>query len=340
MKPWISRSTILVLAFALMSGLIVTEPAIAKEKVYKVQVPSQLPVSHPLTKAVQIFCDTVNENGKGRFELTHFPAGQLLTDKEIPKSISKGTVKISLAFLPWYSGMIPDIYPYAGKVTLTLDHALRLWRGPLLNHFEQRLNEKGNAHIIAPLLYSFKNGYITEEPVTKPGDMQGMKIRIPTKVMAVEVEALGGVPTVMSSADVYMSLQRNTIQGATSGLPSIYVRKWYEAANNIISVKPAPVDFHIIANQKWFDDLPADLQQVLMDAGETASKKCTQMIVEAENKVEAALKAKGVNIYKVSIEEYNEVYNPIMEPALNAAAVKMFGQEMTDAYNSWVESTR
>ena len=340
MKMLILKRAILILVFTLVSGMVGTEPATAKEKVYKVQVPSQLPVSHPLTKAVQLFCDTVNENGQGRFELTHFPAGQLLTDKEIPKGISKGTVKIALVFLPWYSGMIPDIFPHAGKVTLTLDHALRLWRGPLLNHFDQRMNEKGNARIIAPLLYSFKNGYITKEPVMKLGDMKGMKIRIPTKVMAVEVEALGGVPTVMSSADVYMSLQRNTIQGATSGLPSIYVRKWYEAADNIISVKPAPADFHIIANMQWFDELPADLQRVLMEAGKTASEECTQMIVEIEDKVEDALKAKGVHIYKVSIEEYNEVYNPILEPALNAAAEKMFGQELTDAYNAWVESTR
>jgi TRAP-type C4-dicarboxylate transport system substrate-binding protein len=345
MKACILKSIIIVLALALALVVVTNGPAIAKEKVYKAQVASQMPIKHPITKAMDLFVKTANENSKGRLKLSHFSSGQLLTDKEVPNAINKGTVQMAQTFFVWWSGKVKDLWPYGGKQPFEFEHGMRFLRGPLLAHFKETLdhsNEAGktDAVLIAPILYGFDTGYILTKPVRKPGDMKGMKVRIPTKLLAAEVSALGGVPTVMSSADVYMSLQRNTIQGAASGLPSFVARKWYEGAKNIFILRPLPTDFHIVANRTWFNSLPTDLQQVIMDAGKVASEASTRMVVDLEANIVTTLKDKGVDIYRVSAEEYQRDYAKIVEAALREASLKMFGQKTVDDWDSWVESTR
>jgi len=312
----------------------------AGDYVRKIQVPSQMPVGHPITKAMDLFCKTTTEHSNGRLELQSFPSGQLLRDKEVPKAIFNGTVKMAQTYFPWWAGLIPEIYPYGGKSYDDLAHYFRLYRGPLYDYQKKLLAEKANCVVIAPILYAARAGYILTKPVRRPGDMKGMKIRISSRALAAETRALGGVPTVMSSADVYMALQRGTIQGAHSGLGSFYARKWYEVAKYVFMPRYLTTDFQIVANKQWFDSLPPDLQRVIMDAGKEATEACTKMVLAMEDKIIAALKTKGVDIYEVSRDEYEKVFAPVIEPALRAAAVKRFGRKLVDQHDAWVEETK
>lgn len=330
------------LIVAVLSLVLATAgPGVARaEEPQKIQVASQMPVGHPITQAMDLFCKTVTEKSKGRLELQSFPAGQLLTDKEVPKAISTGTTKMAQTYFAWWIGLVPEVFPYGGKSYDNLDHYFRLYRGPLYDYQKKLLAEKANCVVIAPILYAVRAGYILTNPVRLPGDMKGMKIRISSKALAAETMALGGVPTVMSSADVYMALQRGTIQGAHSGLGSFYARKWYEVAKHVFLPRYLTTDFQIVANKPWLDSLPQDLQQIIMEAGKEASDACTKMILAMEDKIMAGLKAKGVDIYEVSTEEYNKTFGPLIEPALKAAAVKELGQPLADQYDAWVEETR
>jgi C4-dicarboxylate-binding protein DctP len=337
MKTIIGKGILVGAVLCLALGVAGIHTVLAGEKV---QVPSQMPVGHPITKAMDMFCKAVTEKSNGRLVLESFPAGQLLTDKEIPKAISTGTTKIAQTYFAWWIGLVPGVFPYGGKSYDDLDHYMRLYRGPLGAYQEKLLAEKGHCKHIAPILYAVRAGYILTKPVKKLGDMKGMKIRISTKAIAAETMALGGVPTVMSSADVYMALQRGTIQGAHSGLGSFYARKWYEVAKYVFLPRYVTTDFNIVANLEWFNSLSPDLQQIIMDAGKESSAACTKMVVAMEDKIMAGLKGVGVDIYEVPKAVYDKEFAPITEPALKAAAVKELGQELADQYDAWVEQTR
>lgn len=315
--------------------------ATAKEtNVIKVQLASQMPVRHPLTHSLDLFCKTVADKCSGQLIISHFPSGQLLTDKEIPKAISKGSIKMAQTLLYWWAGLIFDIYPYGGNQIENNAHYQRLVDGPLGLHWENRMREKVGVKIIAPLLYSTINGYILNREVRKPGDMQGMKIRIPTKELAAEVIAMGGTPVVLSSADVYMALQRGTIQGAASGITSFYARKWYEVSKHVLVIKPKVTEFHIVANLKWFEALPADLQNTLLETGKMISKINRGKILKLEKKLSAALEAKGVSFVRIEPKDYQDNFAPVLQPALRRAAIEQFGTSVVDKWDTWVKNTR
>lgn len=327
----------------LLSFISVSQPATAK--VYRAQISSQMPVRHHVTKAMNLFVKTANAKSGGRLKLAHFPSSQLLTDREVPKAINRGTIQMAQTSFIWWKGIIPSIAVFGGKQPATFEQAQRVTRGPL-DQFRRKKLAKAykpgrlDVKIIAPLMYGCTGGFILKRPAQELGDMKGMKIRIPSRSLAAEVQALGGVPTVMSSADVYMSIQRNTIQGAVSGLGSFYARKWYEGAKHVFILRPMYTDFHIVANRTWFNNLPADLQQVILDAGEVASKAATKMALGMEKKLESLLVAKGVKIHKVSAEDFKVKWAPVIEPALRKSAVKQFGIEAADTWDSWITAAQ
>lgn len=340
MKRTFVKAALSGLVLALILGFSGFGPAEAADKVYKVQASSQMPVSHPITKSMDLFCKLAKERSQGRLLIQHFPSGQLLTDKEVPKAISTGTVKIAQTYFAWWIGLVPKVFPYGGESYDDLEHYFRLYRGPLGKYQANLLEEKGNCKVVAPILYATTAGYILTKPARKLGDMKGMKVRISSKAIAAEVLALGGAPTVMSSADVYMALQRGAIEGAHSGLGSFYARKWYEVAKHVFIPRYLTTDFHIVANLTWYNSLPQDLQKIMMEAGQAASEACTKMVVAMEAKIRAGLKAKEVDIYRVPLAQYRAEFQPVIGPATRAMAVKQFGAELADQYDAWVRETR
>lgn len=309
--------------------------------VFEVRLASQMPVGHHITESLDLFCKRANELSDGRLEIKHYPAGQLMVDKEIPKAISSGTVEMAQTFLPWWKGMLTTISPYSGISYESLQHYLKIARGPLFEYQDKLLEEKANCKLIGAILYTASAGTISKKPIRKEtGFQKGMKIRIPSKTGAAEVKALGGAPVVLSSADVYMALQRGTIDGATSGVTSFFARKWYEVAKNILIIRPTMTDFHIVANLEWYNKLPEDLKKILKSASKEASEYCTKKVQAQEGKVFEALKAKGVNVYQVSKKDYKAHWGPRIEPALRAMALQELGKDLVLKYETWLKQTK
>ncbi|MDY6879695.1 MAG: TRAP transporter substrate-binding protein [Desulfatiglans sp.] len=337
----ILRTMLLGMVVPLVLGVSGLDPAHAKEKVYKVQLSSQMPVGHYMTKSLDLFAKRAEEMSEGRLVVQHFSAGQLLKDKEVPSAISSGTLQMAQTYFPWWQGITKNIILEAGDYPDDLEHFFRLSRGPYLRYQSRLLAEKANTKIISPIMYGSGVCYALKRPVKKLGDMKGMKIRIPTKMIAAEVKAMGGVPVVLSSADVYMALQRGTIDGATSGLTSMYSRKWYEVTPfALVNNRIIGADFHIVANLGWYNSLPKDLQKVLLDAGKEADAYCIRENRATQEKVSKGLVAKGVEIYRIPSDEYRNIWGPVVDPVVRAAAVEATNEELTALYEGWIRQTR
>ena len=341
MKHWITGSSLLMLAALLATSLLLACAGPEEEGVYEVRISSQMPVGHHVTEAVDLFCERAEELSEGRLDFHHFPASQLMQDIEVPEAISTGTIEMAETQTAMWMGMIPDIIPPYSVVHYDdLDHAMRVWHGPVFDYVGQKFEEDGNTKLLGTLLYGINFGYLLTTPVTELGGAEGMKIRIYTATLAAEVTSIGGTPVLMSSADVYMALQQGTIDGASSGLTSFYSRKWYEVAKYCLVIDyPTPLPFHLVANLDWWNSLPADLQQAIEDAAEEADEYCVDLCVANEDTGIAGLEQEGVEIYWVPEEEQDE-WLSVIRAATRAVAVKELGEELVAQYEAWVEEAR
>jgi TRAP-type C4-dicarboxylate transport system substrate-binding protein len=135
-----------------------------------------------------------------------------------------------------------------------------------------------------------------------PGDCEGLKIRANQPMAADSVKAVGASPVMMSSSEVYMALQRGTIDGATSGPTTFVKRKWFEVTDYVTILRSSYSLWPIMINLKVWNRLPLDVQQVLQAS---AVDYTSHTIRIADSEDEKAVKTLSENL-KVFIPDDKE----------------------------------
>ena len=74
---------------------------------------------------------------------------------------------------------------------------------------------------------------------------------------------LGATPVAMTLGDVLPALQQGAIDGALAGM-TVYTNFHYQDAAKYVTETGQPTVFIIVEiSKKWYDSLPADLQQIV-----------------------------------------------------------------------------
>ena len=138
---------------------------------------------------------------------------------------------------------------------------------------------------------------MTTKKVVTAADIKGMKIRVPNNSLQVKgMAATGAVPTPMSLGEVYTALQQGTIDGLENPLTVLYNGAYQEVCKYLI------LDHHILDYTCWvcgtdfFNTLPPEQQQILVEAGNEAGVYNNAMLEETTNKALEDLKAAGVEV--------------------------------------------
>jgi TRAP-type transport system periplasmic protein len=122
---------------------------------------------------------------------------------------------------------------------------------------------------------------LTREPVHRLADFNGLKIRILSSDFQIEqIKRLGATPVAMSLGDVMTALQQGTIDGALASVPAFTPLKFYDAAKYMTETGQYYVLIVVEMSKKWFDGLPADLQNIIMTEADNASREIVPWAAE------------------------------------------------------------
>jgi len=116
------------------------------------------------------------------------------------------------------------------------------------------------------------------------------------------VKALGAAPVMMSSSEVYMALQRGTIDGSVSGPTSLVKRKWFETAEYVTITNSAYSLWPIAINLEVWNKLPKDIQKVLLEAA-IDTTKYTISLADQEDQKAIDMLSEKVKVHTLTAEE-------------------------------------
>ena len=302
----------------------------AEEKV-TLKMATALPSSHPLVKAMDVLKDKANEKSKGSVTIQIYPAGQLYNDKNMNDAIISGGIDMGLNTVGRWATIVPAmdifdvpfIFPSYEKVDKAIDSGL----GEKLG---SELMKKG----VRPLIwadYGFVQYANNKKLVKTPADFDGLKIRGYSKYSAETIKAMGASSVTMGSSEVYMGIQRGTIDGQTSGTTAMRDRKMYEVHKYLTLTNHASPEFIVAINEKSYSKLNANQKKAL----DTAAIEVRDMIranAKAEDlKALADLKAKGMEVYEVpenELQAWRDATKPVWD--LFVKENGKFGQELID----------
>lgn len=160
---------------------------------------------------------------------------------------------------------------------------------------------------------AFRNIY-SSKAVRTVDDLKGLKIRtMQSDLHTATFEALGCLPTPMSSSEVYSSLSSGVIDAAENCYSYVLNQSMYEVAPYIINTEHFYGFCVIMMAEKIFQSLTAEQQQIILDASANCISFQRDLVAQQNSDAVDALKEKGVEFIDLDKAELQAKVEPVYE---------------------------
>ncbi len=258
--------------------------------------------------------DALMEATDGRYGVEVFPASSLGKEVDINEGLGLGTVDII------YTGQLfagraygPIAIGGAPYMFRDYEHWDQFRNSDLFDELSQGYTDATGNHIVAMTYYG--NRHVTSnKPITKPEDMEGLKIRVPNAPLYMMFpEAAGANPTPIAFAEVYLALQQGTVDAQENPLPTIQAKKFYEVQSDInLTGHITDALLTIVGGPAWSGMDEAD-REALTGVLEEAAVCATDQIKQQEQELVQWFRDEGVNVNEVDrgpfIEATKKMHN-------------------------------
>lgn len=264
-----------------------------------------LPTSHHNAQGQVRFAERVRELTGGQVEIQVFPAGQLYGARDIPTAVVSGGVDMGFNLTSvWSTDPVAEI-PDLPFLFADAAHAERCWdpSGPLFRGFAAHM-ERRRMKLVHTMffgsLFDFGNNV---RLIRTPSDLQGLKIRGYGKLSSEGLRALGASPIVMSPGEMYLAIQRGTIDGVITGVTSLESRKIWEVTKHATITGAAFGVMGVNISLARWSALRPPHQEALLKAGEEVFRWSVQESEARDRSSTQFLIDKGIETKVLSAEE-------------------------------------
>ena len=280
-----------------LAALALAAAATASAQEIKIRFAHSLSPTEPAHLAAEYFAKNVAARTNGRVQITVFPAEQLGPGKDVNEMIRQGANVMNITDPGYLSDFVPDVGVLNGPYLVkTPQEYEKLLASDWFKGIEKKLEAAGFKLIMANGFFGQRE-LISDKPVRKPEDMAGMTVRVPPNTMWIETfKAMGARPTTVQWAEVYNALQQHVVEGAEAPLGSLWGSKLQET-RKVISLTGHFTAFVMWPiNTAFFNKLPKDVQQILLEEGQRAGVEMTRLTLASQDEYLAKFKGAGVTI--------------------------------------------
>ncbi|MDD5702954.1 MAG: TRAP transporter substrate-binding protein DctP [Dehalococcoidales bacterium] len=278
-----------------------TTPAEAAE-VIKLKMASPWPPTASATKDGDMLIEVIHEKSQGRLEIAMY-AGEALGKTATTLDMLNNGV-CDMAIIP--TGSFPNVFALYNGLQLPM---LGISSAEAMMEVAHALNDKGFiGNQDKYIIFAFNiprqtNLWFKNKQVLKAEDFKGLKIRATDPTFLKPFEQFGLTPISMPSADVYSSIERGILDGATQTPENIISMKLYEVEKYGLDLPFAWAGAVMAISKKSYDKLPPDLQAVVSQSFTDFEKKAKVFYADVDAKISQELKDKGVQMYKLDASE-------------------------------------
>jgi len=264
------------------------------------------------------FVDYVNEHGKGKVQVEFYDSGKLLGAEQALPGLMSGTADIIVHTDSYISGTHPilGIFEMPGVYKNFTDFRTKLTTGsPLVNLVNKDLAQH-NLFILAVMPATEEYLWSTK-PVHSPADLKGLRIRGAGRIENQYLASMGAATVVTSSAEIYESLERGTIDGMVSYVGTVPARSLQNVVKYATKVEMGHYAVEIFMKLDKWNSLPRDVQDILMAAGKQYETNSPELQLKVQNDEQwPAITKAGVQVIEpnaAQLLEFQAAARPVQE---------------------------
>jgi len=344
-KIMISLVLVFLLVFSSNFAKVIQAQSASGEKV-ELGLSSTLSPGSCLELACDRFKSLAEKKSNGRIKIVRYPSGELYGPKAEIEAVAKGNIAMGMlhnAYVGARSPALEFISSFGGQGCWEdYDHYWRFLDLPEVREIaSSEAKTKLNAKLLAIAAYGNSLAGNRKRPVHTVEDFKGLKMRTAGGAQATMYKELGVVPTELSAKEVYMALQRGTIDVANSGPGRFYFSKWYEVTPYLTQDYTLPyLSFWLSINLDIWNKLSDNDRGILAETAREIEDWARIYVVKETSAIYEKFQRGLVKELYFFPQSETEKIARIVRPVMHDLIVKRVGKEMGEKLWSLLEAAK
>lgn len=285
-----------VAALALAAGLAPMEPSSAQELSFRTATETTT-AAYDTYVLLKEFAEEAAKRSDGAIKIEVFAGGVLGNHSQLQEQVQLGTIET----IGTGSTMV-ELEPKFGVFDLPFlfkdrDHAYRAMDGALGEALAEILLENRGVRVLAYGEIGFRHVTNASRPINTPGDLEGLKIRVPSNKMRIAAfKALGATPTPIPYKELYSALQQGVVDGQENPVTTVVEFSLWDVQKYISKTSHVFTPTYILANEKWWQSLTEEQRSILSEAAEAAEKAQRELIAGVLSDLEKQALSHGMEV--------------------------------------------
>lgn len=292
-----------------------------------------------ISKGYDKFAELVEEYSNGNITADVYYGSEMGSLSACVDGVFQGTIDVCSCGPSYISGYVPAVQVFelpflfnnAEEARATLDgepgqYISSLFEGSgalLFTYFESGMRQLMN----------------NRNPIVKPEDMAGLKIRIvPSKTQNATWEAFGAIPMAVDMTETFTALQNGTVDANENGMTTLASYKMWEVQDYLSVTNHSYTPITVMFNENSWASLTENQQKIVRQAFEDARDWQRELTDELTEDCYKQMEENGVEI---EWEPDTEAFKALIDPAVYDIFNEIVGSsDVLDMTQSFVASLR
>ncbi len=300
----------------------------ADDKTYVMKI-SIATLDDALHQYAKDYAAAVEKDSGGRIKAEVYPESRLGAIQRQAEGVQFGAIQCQVVAPEFLFGIDERFEVLAAPgLVKSMAEGQRVAADPAVLKLMLGLGSDKGLHGVGLFMIS-QSAIIARSPIRHLDDFKGKKIRIfASQFQSVAMQRLGATPKPMTLGEVLPALQDNALDGAVSSV-AVFTTMHYQEAAKYVTETGQPAIFGIAeVSKKWYDSLPADLQQIVDKDAAVAALTINPWAIDFNGKARQAWVDSGGELISMPPEEQSAMLQTLAsvgedvsrtKPALSAA---------------------
>ncbi len=296
------------------------------------------PSNEALHQFAKDYAAAVEKDSGGRIKAEIYPGSQLGSTQRQVEAVQFGAIQC-IVVPPEFLGGIDERFELLAAPGLvnSMANGQRAAADAALKQLMLGLGANKGLHGVG-LFMATPSSVVAIKPIRHLDDFKGKKIRIfPSQFQREALQRLGATPKPMTLGEVLPALQDNVLDAAVAAT-TVFATMHYQDAAKFVTETGQPAIFGITElSKKWYDKLPADLQQIVNRAASAESVRINPWVIEFNAKARRDWISGGGELISLPPEEQSSMMNALASVGEDVSAPK---PELHAAYQIVTEAVQ
>lgn len=291
--PWLG-------AGLLSAGLLLTMPLQAQT----LKLGHVTPPSHVWHQVSEKMNESLQEKSEGKLKIDISPLSKLGSEAQMINLLQSGAMPLGVLTLGAVANRDPALLGWSLPYLFEdVEHAAQATQLEAAQQMLKDLEKHGMIGV--GYVFAGMRHVLATNPVTKPEDLAGKKIRaFPNSMYNDWWTANGAAPTAMPLAEVAPSLTTNLLNAVDIDLDALVGMKFHQQAPYLTLTNHMAFPAVIVVSKRYWDRLKPEQQEVLLAAIKEAEVWGYQKAIDAEASNLEKAKADGAHIQEMDLTPF------------------------------------